>query len=86
MNLAAIGCKTMKDGVIVSSIFLIFAVIFILIAKLVIPNIAYVSALTLALGILMLLIAPLILIGSYLKTVRYANGAECRDCKEGEKP
>ena len=76
LKLEVVGCKTMRDGVIVSAIFLFFAISLILLGRLVIADLAYVSGLILALGVVLLLFAPLILIATYLKTVRKANAAD----------
>ncbi|MEA3277620.1 MAG: hypothetical protein U9Q81_20515 [Pseudomonadota bacterium] len=68
MKLAALGCKTLRDGIIVSFIFFLAAIAMILAGRFVVPNIAYMPQVIVILGLILLVMAPFILIATYLHT------------------
>ena len=69
MNLLKIGCKTMREGVVVSSIFFIAGIVMILAGTKIVPDIFYMQQIVMFAGLLLLLFAPLILISTFLLTV-----------------
>ena len=69
MNLLALGCKTMRDGLIVSGFFLVAAVTLLASARYLVPPFWLLPEITTGLGVLLLIFAPIILISSYLKRV-----------------
>lgn len=69
MGLLKIGCKTMREGVVVSSIFFIAAILMILAGTRVVPDIFYMQQIVMFVGLLLLLFAPLILIATFLLSV-----------------
>ncbi|MES9979440.1 MAG: hypothetical protein ABW115_09085 [Candidatus Thiodiazotropha sp. 6PLUC6] len=69
MGLLKIGCKTMREGVLVSSIFFIAGILMILAGTNVVPDLLYMQQLVMFAGLLLLLFAPLILIATFLLSV-----------------
>jgi hypothetical protein len=69
MNLLKIGCKTMREGVIVSAIFFIAGILMILAGTRIVPDIFFIQHIVMLAGLLLLLFAPLILISTFLLSV-----------------
>ena len=69
MNILKIGCKTMREGVLVASIFFIAGVLMILAGVKIVPDIYYMQQIILFAGLILLLFAPLILISTFLLAV-----------------
>ncbi|MES9942031.1 MAG: hypothetical protein ABW105_06565 [Candidatus Thiodiazotropha sp. 6PLUC1] len=69
MGLLKIGCKTMREGVLVSSIFFIAGILMILAGTNVVPDLFYMQQVVMFAGLLLLLFAPLILIATFLLSV-----------------
>jgi len=69
MKILVLGCKTMREGVVISAVFFVAAVLMILAANYVVPHIAYMQHIVMAVGFLLLLLAPVILISTFLLTV-----------------
>ncbi|QYZ67291.1 MAG: hypothetical protein NV67_15775 [Gammaproteobacteria bacterium (ex Lamellibrachia satsuma)] len=69
MSLLKIGCKTMREGVIVSTIFFFAGVLMIMTGLKIVPDIFYMQQIVMFAGLLLLLFAPLILITTFLLTV-----------------
>ncbi|MES9860871.1 MAG: hypothetical protein ABW157_17885 [Candidatus Thiodiazotropha sp. LLP2] len=69
MGLLKIGCKTMREGVLVSSIFFIAGILMILAGSNVVPDLFYMQQVVMFAGLLLLLFAPLILIATFLLSV-----------------
>lgn len=66
-----LGCKSMRDGVIVASVFLAAALSLMLAARFLVPQIAVLQMLVQAFGILVLLFVPVILVTSWLRHVTH---------------
>ena len=69
MKLLALGCKTMREGVLASAVFFGAGVLMILAGTRVLPDIAYMQHIALLIGFLLLLFAPVILISTFLLSV-----------------
>ena len=69
MNLLKIGCKTMREGVLVSAIFFIAGILMILAGNNIVPDIYYMQHIAMLAGLILLLFAPLILIATFLLSV-----------------
>lgn len=69
MKLLAFGCETMREGVMATAVFMITGVALVLIGMKVIPEIWYFPHLFMALGFVLLLFAPIILISTFLLSV-----------------
>lgn len=64
-----IGCDTMREGIIVAFVFLVFGSILIFLANTVLPDIFYTPLITMLLGIVCILMVPIILISTFILTV-----------------
>ena len=69
MKVLSLGCKTMREGVLASSIFFIAGVLMILAGTRIVPAIFYMQHIVIALGMLLLLLAPIVLISTFLLSV-----------------
>ena len=69
MNLLKIGCKTMREGVLVSAIFFVAGILMILAGNNIVPDIYYMQHIAMLAGLILLLFAPLILIATFLLSV-----------------
>ena len=69
MKLLALGCKTMREGVLASSVFFLAGVLMILAGTRLVPDVAYMQHIVLLIGFLLLLFAPVILISTFLLSV-----------------
>ena len=69
MNLLKIGCKTMREGVVVATIFFFAGILMILAGTKIIPDIFYMQQIVMFSGLLLLLFTPLILISTFLLSV-----------------
>ncbi|MDM8546582.1 hypothetical protein [Candidatus Venteria ishoeyi] len=80
-KLLLIGCKTMREGVVVSFIFFIFSILMILAATNIVPTLFYMNFIILLAGFSLLLFAPLILVSTYLLTVLPGMRDKLKDCE-----
>jgi hypothetical protein len=64
-----LSCDTMREGVVVSGAFLVVGAVLIFFASQLLPNIAYLRLVANVLGIVSLLLAPLVLISTFIVTV-----------------
>lgn len=69
MKILSLGCKTMKEGVLASAVFFIAAILMILAGTRIVPDILYIQHIVVALGLLLLLLAPIILLSTFLLSV-----------------
>jgi len=69
MNLLKIGCRTMREGVVVATIFFFAGILMILAGTKIIPDIFYMQQIVMFAGLLLLLFTPLILISTFLLSV-----------------
>lgn len=69
MKLLSLGCKTMREGVMATAVFLTAGCALVLIGIKVIPQIWFFPHIFMALGFLLLLFAPIILISTFLLSV-----------------
>ncbi|MGD2020614.1 MAG: hypothetical protein PVJ30_08975 [Thiohalocapsa sp.] len=69
-----IGCRTMRDGVVVSGVFLLTGLALLGAGKFLVPVLLHMDLVVQGLGGLLLLFVPFILISTYLRTT--SNDAE----------
>ena len=69
MKILVLGCKTMREGVLVSAVFFLAAILMILAGNYVVPDIAYMRHIVMAVGLLLLLLAPVVLVSTFLLSV-----------------
>jgi hypothetical protein len=80
-KLLVLGCKTMREGVMVSSIFFLGAVVMIGSAVYLIPDIWYFKQIILFLGLILMLFAPIILISTFLLSILLESKHLLDDCE-----
>ncbi len=69
-RLLILGCRTMRDGVVVSSIFFVGAILLFLAAQHVVPpNLPVVGHIVLLFALIMIVMAPVILISTFILSV-----------------
>lgn len=69
MKLLMLGCKTLREGVLVSVIFFVAGLLIILAAQHVVPPWLHMNLVVMLLGFLLILFAPLILVSTFLLSV-----------------
>lgn len=76
-----ISCDTMREGVIVSLVFLIIGTGLIFAAAKVMPDVIYLPLVTNVLGIICILFSPFILISTFIVTVWPGSKKRMGDCE-----
>ena len=67
--LLSLGCQTMREGVIATIIFFIAGVLTILVGAGIVPEIWHLNHIVIFTGFLLLLLAPIILVSTFLLSV-----------------
>ncbi len=78
--LLSLGCQTMREGVIATLIFLIASVSLILISVHVVPDIWHLQHIIMFVGFILLLLAPIILVSTFLLSVLPKAKRRMDDC------
>jgi len=78
--LLSLGCQTMREGVIATLIFLIAGVSLILISVHVVPDIWHLQHIIMFVGFILLLLAPIILVSTFLLSVLPNAKRRMDDC------
>jgi hypothetical protein len=68
-RLLVLGCKTMREGVTVSAVFLAGAIALFLAARHVVPDILYLKHLVLFFALVLIILAPIVLVSTFLLSV-----------------
>lgn len=69
-RLLMLGCKTMREGVIVSAVFFLGAVLLLLAARFVVPSdVGYIWHTVIFLALVLIVLAPVVLISTFLLSV-----------------
>jgi hypothetical protein len=68
-RLLILGCTTMREGVVISAIFFAAAMLLFLAARFVVPATFHLQNITLLLALLCILLAPIVLISTFLLSV-----------------
>ena len=68
-KLLVLGCNTMREGVVVTAIFLVVGIVLILAGINVVADFAYMKHIVMLVGFLLLLFAPVILVSTFLISV-----------------
>lgn len=67
--LLSLGCQTMREGVVATLIFFIAGVSFILVSIYVVPDVWHLKHIVMFVGFILLLLAPIILVSTFLLSV-----------------
>lgn len=81
MKLLVLGCKTLREGVLVSVIFFVAGILIILAAQHIVPVLLHMNLIVLLLGFLLLLLAPIVLISTFLLSVLAKNKHKLDQCE-----
>jgi hypothetical protein len=76
MHSFKIGCRTMRDAVMVSGVFLLTGLALLAAGKLLVPELLHMDLVVRGLGVVLLLFVPFILITTYLRTASGGAGLE----------
>lgn len=71
----ALGCRSIQDGIMVALVFLVVALVMILTARYLVPDVGYLRKAVLGAGLVLLLLSPAILVGTWLRTRFHPNDA-----------
>ena len=69
MKLLVLGCKTLREGVVVATVFLLGGVMIVLAAQHVVPDWLHLDLVLLLLGFVLLLLSPIVLVSTFLLSV-----------------
>ena len=68
-RLLVLGCKTMREGVAISAIFLVSAIALFLAARHIVPEVFYLQYVVLFFALVLIILAPIVLISTFLLSV-----------------
>lgn len=68
-RLLILGCKTMRDGVVVSAIFFVAALLLFMAVRYVLPDVAYLQQIVLFFALVLIILAPIVLVSTFLLSV-----------------
>jgi len=68
-RLLMLGCRTMRDGVVVSGVFFAGAILLFLAARYVVPPMAHLQQVVLLLALVLIVLAPVVLVSTFLLSV-----------------
>lgn len=69
MRLLILGCKTLREGVLVATIFFIAGVLLTIAGLHLVPNLLHMNHVVLFVGFVLLLLAPLVLVSTFLLSI-----------------
>ena len=68
-RLLMLGCRTMRDGVVVSGVFFAGAILLFLAARHVVPPMGHLQQVVLLLALVLIVLAPVVLVSTFLLSV-----------------
>ena len=80
-RLLILGCKTMREGVVVSAVFFAAAALLFLAAIHVVPAVGPLQPIVLFLALVLIVLAPLVLISTFLISVLPGARAKLEKCE-----
>jgi hypothetical protein len=69
MKLLVLGCKTLREGVVVSAIFFVGGLLLTMAARYAMPDMLHLDKVVLLLGFVLLLLAPIVLVSTFLLSI-----------------
>jgi hypothetical protein len=81
MKALALGCETMREGVVVTFVFFILGMLFILAGANIVPQVFNLPHIMMFIGFLLLLFSPVILISTFLLSVLPRFKKRMEECK-----
>jgi hypothetical protein len=81
-RLLILGCKTMREGVVVSAIFLVGAILLFLAARFVVPSgVLYLQQIVLLFALVLIVLAPVVLVSTFLLSVIPGAAEKLEKCE-----
>ena len=80
-KLLVLGCETMREGVTMTAIFLVVGIVLILAGINVVPDFAYMKHIVMLVGFLLMLLAPVILVSTFLISVLPGAKKKMDECE-----
>ena len=80
MKLLVLGCKTLRECVVISAIFFVGGLLLTLAAQHVVPDMLHMNLAVLLLGFVLLLLAPIVLVSTFLLSI-LPGAAEDDQCE-----
>ena len=80
-RLLILGCKTMREGVVISAVFFAAALLLFLAATHVVPAVGPFQPIVLFLALVLIVLAPLVLISTFLISVLPGARAKLEKCE-----
>ncbi|WP_296810234.1 hypothetical protein [Thiocapsa sp.] len=68
-RLLILGCRTMREGVVVSAIFFAAALLLFTAVRFVLPDLAYLQQIVLFFALVLIILAPIVLVSTFLLSV-----------------
>ena len=69
MKLLMLGCKTLREGVVVSVIFFVGGILLTLAARYAVPEMLHLDLVILLAGFVLILLAPVVLVSTFLLSI-----------------
>lgn len=80
MKLLMLGCKTLREGVLVAAVFFIGGLLMTLAAQHIVPEVLHMNHAVLFLGFVLLLLAPIVLVSTFLLSILPGAGQDMDQC------
>ncbi|HEC05528.1 MAG TPA: hypothetical protein ENJ12_01630 [Thiolapillus brandeum] len=81
MKFLILGCQTMREGVVVTAVFLVVGIVLVLAGVNIVPDIAYMKHIVLFVGFILMLLAPLVLVSTFLISVLPGAKKKMDECE-----
>lgn len=81
MRFLALGCKTLREGVLVSTIFFVGGLLLTLAGRHVVPDLLHMNHVVLLLGFVLLLLAPVVLVSTFLLSILPGSRSTSESCE-----
>jgi len=81
MKLLVLGCKTLREGVLVAAIFFLSGILLTLASTYIVPQLWHMNLAVLLLGFVLLLLAPIVLVSTFLLSILPGAKEQTENCE-----
>lgn len=81
MKLLVLGCKTLREGVLVAVIFFLGGILLTLAAQHIVPALLHMNHVVLLAGFVLLLLAPIVLVSTFLLSILPGAQRDADQCE-----
>lgn len=81
MKLLVLGCKTLREGVLVAAIFFLSGILLTLASTYIVPQLWHMNLVVLLLGFVLLLLAPIVLVSTFLLSILPGAKDQTENCE-----